>query len=245
MSLFLNKSWRYINSALANENEKNHFNSFSLLKSAAKTLENFMSDIDNHKLDKRRKTLIVDLIKKLNECSRQIEAASNIMIDLECDSTVDNVETKNESASLSIAKNETNVLNDWVLSEFNLLSNDFNSDLAFIAGNMFDLNFNFKICKTLNNHKCFVMKSRNPNLNSKFVLKVMQNNSLLILIPFFLVGRKIEYHFFNLPLMRRLLYVSHYQIFISSRYLKFFKNFESELVRDLAVRFKMKIKYIK
>lgn len=165
ISLFLTKSLRYINSALANETDKNHFASYKLLKSAANTLDNFISDIDNHLLDEKRKLLIKDLIKKLNKCSNEIESTS---LRLEPDETLTN--------TVKLSRNESTILNDWVLSEFNLLSNDFNSDLAFISGNLFDLNFNYKTSKVLN-QKCFLMKFRNIDSTDTFLLKRLQKSS--------------------------------------------------------------------
>jgi hypothetical protein len=188
INLFLNKSLRYINSALANENENNHFTSYKLLKSAANTLENFLNDIDNNNsqkniLNKKQKLILTNLIVKLNESSIHIESTSLLLLDL-------NNHQNNDSASASttttttttnlLPRSDSHVLNDWVLSEFNLLSNDFNSSLAFIAGNLFDLNFNYKLNKTLNmcSSKCFLMETRNNNTNNlKFVLKCLQKSS--------------------------------------------------------------------
>ena len=166
ISLFLTKSLRYINSALANETDKNHFGSYKLLKSAANTLDNFISDIDNQKnlLGKKRRIILTDLVKRLNQCSVEIEK-NNLKLDKLVE---DDVPPK-------LHRNESSLLNDWVLSEFNLLSNDFNSDLAFISGNLFDLNFSFKFVRFIN-YKCFLMTSRHTS-NEKYVLKRLQKSS--------------------------------------------------------------------
>jgi len=187
INLFLNKSLRYINSALANENENNHFTSYKLLKSAANTLENFLNDIDNNNsqkniLNKKQKLILANLIVKLNENSIHIESTSLLLLDLnnQNNDTSASASTPNVTTNL-LPRSDSHVLNDWVLSEFNLLSNDFNSSLAFIAGNLFDLNFNYKLNKTLNiSSKCFLMETRNTNaINNKlkFVLKCLQKSS--------------------------------------------------------------------
>ena len=69
-------------------------------------------------------------------------------------------------------------LTDWELSDFNLKSSDFNEELNFLCGNLFDLNFNYMICRILN-YKCFLLKYRHGtgntanNLeNERFILKV-------------------------------------------------------------------------
>ena len=189
INLFLNKSLRYINSALANENENNHFTSYKLLKSAANTLENFLNDIDNNNsqkniLNKKQKLILANLIVKLNESSVHIESTSLLLLDLNNqnnDSATTTPTTTTTTTTTNILpRSDSHVLNDWVLSEFNLLSNDFNSSLAFIAGNLFDLNFNYKLNKTLNiSSKCFLMETRNNNNNNntKFVLKCLQKSS--------------------------------------------------------------------
>lgn len=166
ISLFLAKSLRYVNSAQANETDKNHFGSYKLLKSAANTLDNFINDIDNQKnlLDKQRRVILKDLIKRLNQCSEEIEK-TNL--------NLDKLVQVDEAPKLH--RNESSLLNDWVLSEFNLLSNDFNSELAFISGNLFDLNFSYKFTKFIN-YKCLLMQSRNTS-SEKFLLKRLQKSS--------------------------------------------------------------------
>ena len=67
---------------------------------------------------------------------------------------------------------------DWIISDFNLLSCDFNNDLKFISGNLFDLNFNYKLFRTLN-YTCLLLEARNllsssqlSQENKYFLLKV-------------------------------------------------------------------------
>jgi hypothetical protein len=77
-----------------------------------------------------------------------------------------------------------NILNDWILSDFNLLSNDFNNELSLISGTLFELNFNYKLYKVLSPN-CMLVKQRQATTgqpvkqfgNQKFVLKRLQKSS--------------------------------------------------------------------
>lgn len=70
------------------------------------------------------------------------------------------------SAGVSPASAEPNFLNDWILSDFNLVSNDFNNELSFIAGNLFDLSFNYKLVRLLND-KCFLVRTKSHQTNDE------------------------------------------------------------------------------
>lgn len=54
---------------------------------------------------------------------------------------------------------EANFLNEWILSDFNLVSYDFNNELSFISGNLFDLSFNYKLVRLITD-SCFLMRLR-------------------------------------------------------------------------------------
>lgn len=177
--MFLNKSLRYINSAISNEDLEEHFASYKLLNSAAKNLENFLNDDEqSSELDNGTKLFIGELIDKLRLYSEKIEKLNCLDLDntLEMASTHKNQsETKSAlsvsgSAATTPVAMDSNIANDWILSDFNLNSNDFKSELNLITGSLFDLNFTYQLCKVLNPN-CLLMKSRNDE-TMKYVLKV-------------------------------------------------------------------------
>lgn len=75
-------------------------------------------------------------------------------------------ETSNKSSAavspvMESSNSNSNFINEWILSDFNLVSHDFNRELSFISGNLFDLNFNYKFVGLVN-ESCFLMKLRHP-----------------------------------------------------------------------------------
>lgn len=174
VNLFLNKSLRYINSAVSNENLNEHFASYKLLKSAANNLQNFVNDEQSNVLDSVTVKFLSDLIEQLKRNSANIENAN--CLDLKDTATPESVganTTHQAENELGHKTAESNIANDWILSDFNLSSNDFNSQLTLISGNLFDLNFTYQLFRVLNVN-CLIMKERSDkSVNSKkYILKV-------------------------------------------------------------------------
>lgn len=180
--MFLNKSLRYINSAISNEDLEEHFASYKLLNSAAKNLENFLNDDEQSSgLDSGTKQFIGELIEKLRLYSEKIESLNCLDLDNTLE-VASNQKRQNEgesalpisaSAATTPVAMDSNIANDWILSDFNLSSNDFKSELNLITGSLFDLNFAYQLCKVLNPN-CLLMKSRTDASQDpiKYVLKV-------------------------------------------------------------------------
>lgn len=176
ISHFLKKSLRYLNSAIANEALKEHFASSQLLKSAANNLENFLNDAQeiSKVLDIESKSFLRNLICKLKKSAEEIQ---NLNLDLDGlniskEPNVSNLSV-NESNLVSRVS-ESNMLNDWILSDFNLNSNDFNSELTLISGTLIDLDFAYQLTRVLNSN-CLLMKKRDIRIESSknYVLKVL------------------------------------------------------------------------
>lgn len=184
INMFLNKSLRYINSAISNEDLEEHFASYKLLNSAAKNLENFLNDDEQSSgLDNGSKLFIGELIDKLRLNSEKIEKLNCLDLDnaLEVASSHKKQSEAENALSVSVSGSaattpvamDSNIANDWILSDFNLSSNDFKSELNLITGSLFDLNFTYQLCRVLNPN-CLLMKSRNDESQDpkKYVLKV-------------------------------------------------------------------------
>ena len=159
---YLNKTKKLIQLSITNEATKCHYASYNLLKSAVTTLIDCISEVEV-RLNPSQKNKIVtqlniikEFINDLNINSQQINQTNLV----EANSSPKN--SDNNSSSEDYPKpSDPNALNDWILSDFNLLSNDFNNELTFICGNLFDLNFTYKMSRILNN-KCFIVKLRHP-----------------------------------------------------------------------------------
>lgn len=183
IEMFLNKTWRYINLAIDNENSKSHFASYKLLNSAAKCLENFLIDVEQSSsppiLNLKIRNTLRQFIQSLNSNAEKISRLNNLEIDEETnvESVTPQVNPKEQGSLNKLV--ESNLLNDWILSDLNLNSEDLNSGLLFISGNLFDLNFSYKFLRVVNKN-CFLMKQRkdsnleqNDKLETKFILKVI------------------------------------------------------------------------
>ena len=173
VNLFLNKSLRYINSALSNERSNEHFASYKLLKSAANNLENFLNDEQSNILDFVTSSFLRGLINNLKINSENIEKIN--FLDLENTIKIKKSLLNSPQESTNKSFNEaSNIANDWILSDFNLNSTDFNSQLSLISGNLFDLNFTYQICKVLNTN-CLLMKERSDKTDNpkNYILKVI------------------------------------------------------------------------
>ncbi len=168
--LFLSKSLRYINTAIQNEASNDHFASFKLLKSAANNLENFLNDEEqSYILDINTDTGLRILVNQLKTNSENIEKANF----LDSESPTTQLTPSSAVGFNTQESTNSNIANDWILSDFNLSSHDFSSQLTFISGNLFDLNFCYQLCRVLNTN-CMLMKERkNKNEESnKYILKV-------------------------------------------------------------------------
>jgi hypothetical protein len=167
---YLSKAKKLVTLSITNQTSKCYYASYNLLKSASSTLIDCIAEIETRLTHSQKSKLtkqinsIKEIINDLNINSQQI-AQSNLGKSSEkSDFGTDNNETNfaqsgNNEEFPKVS--ETNTLNDWILSDFNLVSNDLNNELTFITGNMFDLNFTYKISRILNN-SCFLMKLRHP-----------------------------------------------------------------------------------
>jgi len=161
--LFLGKSLRYINSAIQNETSNEHFASFKMLRIAANNLENFLNDEEQSSiLDMNTDTRLRILVNQLKTNSESIEKIN-----------FPDSESPPLPPPVAFNTQESNISSDWILSDFNLSSNDFSAQLSFIAGNLFDLNFSYQLCRVLNAN-CLLMKNRQDTTEEakKYVLKV-------------------------------------------------------------------------
>ncbi len=158
----LSKTKKLVNLSISNQASKCYYASYNLLKSAASSLIDCISEIEIRLTSTQKSkilkqiNLIKEVISELNMNAQQI-CQTNLG-----GKSSENFTQNNSGKDEEFPKaSETNTLNDWILSDFNLLSNDFNNELTFISGNMFDLNFTYKISRILNS-SCFVMKLRHP-----------------------------------------------------------------------------------
>lgn len=151
----LNKTKKFISLGIQNENKDYHYATIQLLKSALDNLNDCINEIEknkyrtNYKLEKLNflKETIVKIAQIINDISKTNNLSQNNKTPKSVDSEIMNKPEQKE--------------NDWVISDFNLLSQDFNNELSILAGKLFDLSFNFKLIKVLNNN-CFLMKTRHP-----------------------------------------------------------------------------------
>lgn len=178
ISHFLKKSSRYLNSAIENEKLKEHFASSQLLKSAANNLEKFLNDVEeiSKALDRTSKLSLRDLISKLKKNAEEIQ---NLNLDLDGLNIVSDTNTLSVNEGNLVSRvSESNMLNDWILSDFNLSSNDFNSELTFISGSIIDLDFSYQLRRTLNAN-CLLMKERDSQTTTSknYVLKSLRKSS--------------------------------------------------------------------
>ena len=177
--MFLNKSLRYINSAISNEKMEEHFASYKLLNSAAKNLENFLNDEEHSSiLESGTMLQLSKIIEMLCMYSEKIEKSN--CLDLDNETSLEIKKPNEESCTLAKTP-DGNIANDWILSEFNLSSNDFKSELSLIAGSLFDLNFTYQLCKVLNSN-CLLMRHRtDESLDpQKYVLKVLKSLKIFL-----------------------------------------------------------------
>ena len=162
------KTKKLVSLSISNQSSKCYYASYNLLKSAASSLIDCISEIEIRLTSSQKSKIlkqinvIKEVISELNMnaqqiCQTNLGGKSSDKLDKN-ENFIQNNSGKDEEFPKA---SETNTLNDWILSDFNLLSNDFNNELTFISGNMFDLNFTYKISRILNS-SCFVMKLRHP-----------------------------------------------------------------------------------
>ena len=127
---YFNKTKKLINLSIKNENSGYHYAAANLLKSASSTLIDCLSEKEI-RLNKEQKSklekqfnLIKDIIHNLNVYVDQISNAIESGNTNQIKETFSNANTNspNENDDELPKVNETNALNDWVLSDFNLLS---------------------------------------------------------------------------------------------------------------------------
>ena len=153
------------------------------LKSALSNLSDFMAEMDLNRassgdVSSERKNFLKSVYRRINSLmDESLLARQKASTPLEVAGA-----GNGKTAATPTASPEANFLNDWILSDFNLVSNDFNNELSFISGNLFDLSFNYKLVRLIND-KCFLMKLRHAtsdsngnnsdtNTNEYFFLKV-------------------------------------------------------------------------
>lgn len=176
---------------------KNNSVSFKYLKSALSNLSDFMSEMEANNTmtskskDAERNSFLKYIYKRINSLMDQsleiVISPKSLEGVLTPPSATAVTPLQPQSQPPPLGKTpETTFLNDWILSDFNLVSNDFNNELSFISGNLFDLSFNYKLVKLLNEN-CFLMRLRHQTTNNAtdsindelYLLKV---NQLLICI---------------------------------------------------------------
>jgi hypothetical protein len=171
---YLSKAKKLVTLSITNQTSKCYYASYNLLKSASSTLIDCIAEMETRLTHSQKSKLIKqinsikEIINDLNINSQQI-AQTNLGKSSEKSDKNENFGTDNNETNFAQSENndeypkvsEGNTLNDWILSDFNLVSNDLNNELTFITGNMFDLNFTYKISRILNN-SCFLMKLRHP-----------------------------------------------------------------------------------
>lgn len=169
----LNKTKKLLSLALKNVQSDYTYATVKLLKSAANNLSDCIIEIEmNLKQANAVRVTLVDflksLYKKLSSCVENYvnnhQTTASITIEVgDADSDPDG--TLSTSSSVSkigpplTASSSSSAFNDWILSDFNLVSNDFNNELKLISGNLFELSFHYKLAKVLNAN-CFLMKQR-------------------------------------------------------------------------------------
>ncbi len=86
-------------------------------------------------------------------------------------------EKQNINETVAAQGAQSSSVSDWDMSDFNLMTYDFNNELKFMNGNLTDLNSMYKLVKILNCN-CFLLQLRraagtsNQTQNEKYVLKV-------------------------------------------------------------------------
>ena len=171
---YLSKTKKLISLSITNQSSKCYYASYNLLKSAASTLIDCISEVEMRLTSSQKSkilkqtNLIKEIINDLNINAQQICETNLGKLSEKLDKNENFIKSNNQTNVIQNEvledypkASETNTLNDWILSDFNLLSNDFNNELTFISGNMFDLNFTYRLSRILNNN-CFLMKLRHP-----------------------------------------------------------------------------------
>lgn len=158
----LSKTVKLIELAIENENSDYHLTTLKFLKNSSNILSDCVSELERSNSSSAKlvfmrsiNSKLIDVTRILSDKNREIEENN----------------TKSEQMDRSPSGR---FLNDWVLSDFNLKSDDFSNELSFISGNLFDLNFNYKLCRVLN-FNCFLLQNRfdqSKQKNEKFILKV-------------------------------------------------------------------------
>lgn len=203
--------------AITNETSGYHYAAVKILKSATNNVTDCLTEIE---INKYQTNFSSEKLKFLKETQSKLNSLINEISRLN-DLTSETQVCANTSKSNNETSN-SNYLNDWILSDFNLLSYDFNNELSILTGKLFDLSFNFKFVKTISN-KCFLMKFRHQTNSttsvtkkqSEFLLKRLQksfnpNLSIKSIVPY---GNRI-------PFMSQLIkyYESDSTIFILTEY---------------------------
>lgn len=157
------KTVKLIELAIENENSDYHLTTLKFLNNSSNILSDCVNELERSNNSGSRlvflrsiNSKLIDVTGILSEKNKQSEQLGK--------SKINNLE-KSES---------TKFLNEWVLEDFNLKSIDFCNELSFISGSLFDLSFNFKLCRVLN-FNCFLLQSRSnqsSQKSQKFILKV-------------------------------------------------------------------------
>jgi hypothetical protein len=187
------KAQKLLSLAIANSSQEYHYASFKLLRSASKALTECAADVSIEQQGTLDKATVKSLVDLMNRINYNVEQISRLyLLDSNNDAGARRAETTNTSKAKKEKFADTttsdavelNILNGWILSEFNLVSNDFNNELALISGDLFDLNYNYELHKILSK-SCLLMKLRHPSSKSndetshsnsqsnRFVLKVI------------------------------------------------------------------------
>jgi hypothetical protein len=181
------KAKKFVSLAVTNSCQEYHYASFKLLRSASKALTECIAQIEQLNnvsvavvVDNKVTKSLVDHVNRINHVAEQI--SRDYLLNPAKEAGSRRVETTTTTTTsptpTDAATAELNIVNGWILSEFNLVSNDFNNELALISGELFDLNYNYQLDKVLSK-SCLLMKLRHPsndgdemNRSLQFVLKV-------------------------------------------------------------------------
>ncbi|CAF0947715.1 unnamed protein product [Brachionus calyciflorus] len=189
---YLKKTTKLIDLVVQNENSDYHETTIKFLNNSSNILSDCIAELECSGRQSEKLEFLRLTNKKLEAIIYGISKLKND------DKAKNEIEIKAED-KLEKSPSQATILNDWILSDFNLKSEDFNNELSLILGNIFDLSFNYKILKILNEN-CLLVKSRfktetNAKEITKFVLKRLPKSYNPIItkksiVPF---GNRIPY----------------------------------------------------
>ena len=157
---------KLIELAIENENSDYHLTTLKFLNNSSNILSDCVNELERSNYSGSRLVFLKSINSKLMDVTGILSGKSRQTE--EFDKPLNNNLEKLSSVKL---------LNDWVLNDFNLKSEDFCNELSFISGSLFDLSFNFKLCRILN-FNCFLLQTRfnhTGQKHQKFILKVWKN----------------------------------------------------------------------